>query len=116
MAPDLIAPATYVPRRRKRYRYRLRRLTPVGVAVVLAGAGGAWVGSHQSSEPIASAAAPHGTAHVAAPKAAVRKATPERLLVGGALVAHTFTPDLLGAAAILVDASTGRVLWEQHAH
>ncbi len=116
MAPDLIAPATYVPRRRKRYRYRLRRLTPVGVAVVLAGAGGAWVGSHQSSEPVASAATPRVSAHIAAPKTLVQAAAPERLLPGGALVAHTFAPKLLGAAAILVDASTGRVLWEQRAH
>jgi len=111
VAPDLIAPAAHVPRRRKRYRYRLRRLTPVGVAVVLAGAGGAWVGSHQSPEPIASAA-PRVSAHVAVAKAAA----PERLLTGGSLVAHTFAPKLLGAAAILVDAKTGRVLWEQRAH
>jgi hypothetical protein len=34
--------------RRKRYRYRLRRLTPLGVAVLFAAAGGAWVGSHLS--------------------------------------------------------------------
>jgi len=116
VAPDLIAPATYAPRRRKRYRYRLRRLMPVGVAVVLAGAGGAWVGSHQSREPSASAATPRGSAHVAAPRAPGRKVAPERLLAGGALVPHTFTPKLLGAAAILVDAKTGRVLWEQRAH
>jgi serine-type D-Ala-D-Ala carboxypeptidase (penicillin-binding protein 5/6) len=117
VAPDLIAPATYVPHRRKRYRYRLRRLTPVGVAVVLAGAGGAWVGSHQSPEPIASASTPRGSAaHVAAPQAPGQKAAPERLLAGGALVPHTFTPKLFGAAAILVDAKTGRVLWEQRAH
>jgi D-alanyl-D-alanine carboxypeptidase len=54
--------------------------------------------------------------HVAAPKAPGRKVAPERLLAGGALVAHTFTPKLLGAAAILVDAKTGRVLWERRAH
>lgn len=121
MAPELIAPATYVPLSRKRYRYRLRRLTPVGVAVVLAGAGGAWVGSHQSPKPIASAATLRGSAHAAAPnapaaKVRARKVTPERLLAGGALVPHTFTPKLLGAAAILVDTNTGRVLWEQRAH
>lgn len=116
MAPDPRAPATYAPRRRKRYRYRLRRLTPVGVAVVLAGAGGAWVGSQQSSGPVVSAATPRVSARVAAPSAPVRKATPERLLAASALVPHTFTPKLVGAAAILVDADTGRVLWEQRAH
>jgi D-alanyl-D-alanine carboxypeptidase (penicillin-binding protein 5/6) len=122
MAPDLVVPATYVPRRRKRYRYRLRRLTPVAVAVLLAGAGGAWVGSHTSPEPVAAAAMPRVSGHVAAAKAPLRKtplqkaAAPERLLTGGALVSHTFKPKLLGAAAILVDASTGRVLWQQRAH
>ena len=29
---------------------------------------------------------------------------------------HAFSPTLLGAAAILVDAHTGRVLWADHAH
>jgi D-alanyl-D-alanine carboxypeptidase/D-alanyl-D-alanine carboxypeptidase (penicillin-binding protein 5/6) len=118
VAPDLIAPATYVPReRKKRYRYRLRRLTPVAVAVVLAGAAGAWVGSHQASDPVASVATPRVAARVAAaPKVVAPKTTPERLLSGGSLVSHTFRPGLLGASAILVDGSTGRVLWEQRAH
>jgi D-alanyl-D-alanine carboxypeptidase (penicillin-binding protein 5/6) len=117
VARDLIAPPAYVPRRRKRYRYRLRRLTPVGFAVVLAGAGGAWVGSHQAADPPPSTS-PRIASRIAVPKAPVRKKTPapERLLAGGSLVAHTFTPKLLGAAAILVDAKTGRVLWAEHAH
>ena len=91
------------------------------VAVVLAGAGGAWVGSHQSPKSIASVATPRSSVLAALPsvpaaKIAARKPAPERLLIGGALVPHTFTPKLLGAAAILVDASTGRVLWGQSAH
>lgn len=116
MAPDLIVPATHVPRRRKRYRYRLRRLIPVAVAIMLAGAVGAWFGSHASPQPVAPMATPRISAHVAAPKAPLQKAAPERLLTGGTLVAHSFTPKLLGAAAILVDANTGRVLWQQRAH
>jgi D-alanyl-D-alanine carboxypeptidase (penicillin-binding protein 5/6) len=121
---DLIVPASYAadrPRRRRR-RYRLRRLTPVAVAVVFAGAGGAWVGSHQSPEPVASLATPRVAGLVAAPNvpaskvAAPKVAAPERLLAGGALVSHTFAPKLLGAAAILVDAHTGRVVWADHAH
>jgi D-alanyl-D-alanine carboxypeptidase (penicillin-binding protein 5/6) len=112
----LIVPATYVPRRRKRYRYRLRRLALLGFVVVLAGVGGAWVGSQQSTVHVTSAATPRHSARIAAPKASVRKAPPERLLAGGTLVTHTFRPKLLGAAAILVDAKTGRVLWEQRAH
>jgi D-alanyl-D-alanine carboxypeptidase len=41
---------------------------------------------------------------------------PERLLVGGSLLAHRFAPGLLGRAAVLVDARDGRVLWASHAH
>jgi serine-type D-Ala-D-Ala carboxypeptidase (penicillin-binding protein 5/6) len=109
---DLSEPAAYAPRRRKRYRYRLRRLTPVGAAVVFAGLTGAWVGAHQSAQPVASIA-PRSPALVAAP---AHRAAPERLLAGGTLLKHTFAPRLLGAAEILVDADTGRVLWERNAH
>ena len=105
------------PSRRKRYRYRLRRLTPVWVAVVLAGLGGAWVGKHQTSAPLASTTTqPRHTqvVHFAAkPLAAVAA---ERLLVGGSLLRHTFSPKLLGSAAVLVDGRTGRVLWARNAH
>lgn len=105
------------PRRRKRYRYRLRRLTPVGVAVLLAGLGGAWVGSRQSTTPLASAALTPRRARVVhfASKPVVA-AKPERLLVGGSLLHHTFAPRLLASAAVLVDAKTGRVLWGENAH
>src|SRR5437868_13759074 len=113
--PDLIAPAAYVPRGRKRYRYRLRRLTPVAVAVLVAGLAGAWVGAHKAADPVASAAL-REPAHVAVPRVVAKKAAPERLLAGGALVAHTFAPQLGGKAEILVDANTGRVLWERNAH
>ena len=113
--PDLIAPATHIPRRRKRYRYRLRRLTPVVIAVVFAGLAGAWVGAHQAPQPLASVAA-HVAARLAVPNAPVQKPAPERLLAGGALLTHRFAPRLLGAAEILVDANTGRVLWERNAH
>ena len=106
------------PRRRKRYRYRLRRLTPVGVLVLLAGLGGAWVGSHQASTPLASAAAQprqSQAVHFAAKPVAVAVA-PERLLTGGSLLHHTFTPKVLASAAVLVDGKTGRVLWARNAH
>jgi serine-type D-Ala-D-Ala carboxypeptidase (penicillin-binding protein 5/6) len=102
--------------RRKRYRYNLRRLRPVGVAVVLAGLGGAWAGSHQTSSPLAVAATPRRVpvAHVAPKPAAI--AAPAPLLVGGSLRRHTFSPELLASAAVLVDAKTGRVLWAKSAH
>jgi serine-type D-Ala-D-Ala carboxypeptidase (penicillin-binding protein 5/6) len=105
------------PPRRKRYRYRLRRLTPVGFLVLLAGLGGAWAGSHQTSTPLASAATPPPQTHVvhfaAKPVAAV---VPERLLVGGSLLHHTFSPKVLASSAVLVDGKTGRVLWARNAH
>ena len=107
------------PRRRTRYRYRLRRLTPVGVAVLLAGFGGAWVGSHQTSTPLASAAAPPRqgqVVHFAAKPVAVAAVAPERLLTGGSLLHHTFAPKVLASAAVLVDGKTGRVLWARNAH
>ena len=105
------------PSRRKRYRYRLRRLTPVWVAVVLAGFGGAWVGKHETSAPLAPVAKPTRHAqvvHFAAKPIAV--VAPERLLVGGSLLSHSFSPKLLASAAVLVDGKTGRVLWEKNAH
>jgi serine-type D-Ala-D-Ala carboxypeptidase (penicillin-binding protein 5/6) len=106
------------PRRRKRYRYRMRRLMPIGVAILAAGLSGAWVGAHQSSTPIASAAAP--PAHVRPPRAHAKKhvapVKPVRLLFTGSVVSHTFTPRLLTPSAILVDETTGRVLWQLRPH
>jgi len=75
------------------------------------------VGSHQSATPLASAAGPPPL-RIAAPAAAVPAvvAAPEHLLTGGTLLTHTFSPALLASSAVLVDADTGRVLWELHAH
>jgi D-alanyl-D-alanine carboxypeptidase len=106
---------------RKRYRYRLRRLTPVGLAIAAAGLGGAWIGSHQPSTPLAVAMTPdvpHVVHVVRTPVVHVKQkaAPPERLLLGGSLISHTFSPQILGAAAVLVDGKTGRVLWAKHAH
>jgi serine-type D-Ala-D-Ala carboxypeptidase (penicillin-binding protein 5/6) len=111
------------PRRRKRYRYRLHRLTPVALAVVVAGLGGAWVGSHQSATSAAVAATPpvrstRGLRFLAAPATHARRQAPkaERLLVGGSLLRHRFRPGLYAASAVLVDAKSGRVLWARRAH
>jgi D-alanyl-D-alanine carboxypeptidase len=52
--------------------------------------------------------------HVAAKPAVV--AAPERLLFGGSLLRHTFSPGLLASSAVLVDGETGRVLWGERAH
>jgi serine-type D-Ala-D-Ala carboxypeptidase (penicillin-binding protein 5/6) len=114
--------------RRKRYRYRLRRLAPVGLLVVFAGLGGAWIGSHRPTNAIGSNVALAGVAHrpVADKKPSDKKSAamdrrrhvvaPEPLLAGGSLLRHRFAPQLAGAAAVLVDAKTGRVLWARRAH
>ena len=85
--------------------------------MIAAGLGGAWVGSHQSATPLASAAGPPPL-RVAAPAPAVPAvvAAPEHLLTGGSLLPHTFSPALLASSAVLIDADTGRVLWALHAH
>jgi serine-type D-Ala-D-Ala carboxypeptidase (penicillin-binding protein 5/6) len=109
-------------RPRKRYRYRLRRLTPLGLAIVAAGLGGAWAGSQQGGTSIATAAggsaSPEVPHVVRIPVVHTKQAAaaPVRLLQGGSLLRHTFRPRLLGAAAVLVDARTGRVLWQKNAH
>jgi D-alanyl-D-alanine carboxypeptidase (penicillin-binding protein 5/6) len=101
---------------RKRYRYRLRRLTPVAGLIVLAGLGGVWVGSHQHAAPAATIAAAQGPLGGIAPVATKVVQRPEQLLRDDSLLSHAFTPALLGRSAILVDASSGRVLWQMHAH
>jgi len=101
---------------RKRYRYRLRRLVPLGVAVVLAGIGGAWIGQRQHIAPAATIAAAPGPVYVQRP--AVEKTIVEReqLLSADATVAHAFRPGLLAKSAILVDRDTGRVVWSLRSH
>ena len=103
------------PPRRKRYRYRLRKLIPVFVVALVAGGAGAWAGSRQHAAPVATLAAPPTPrAVVVAP--VVTKTIHREQLLHAAPVAHTFRPALLAEAAILVDGSSGRVLWQLHAH
>src|SRR3954447_3761781 len=89
---------------------------PVAGLVVLAGIGGAWVGSHQQAAPAATIAAARGPVGAIAPVATKIVQHPEQLLRDDSLLSHTFTPALLGRAAIVVDASSGRILWQMHAH
>jgi len=105
------------PTRRTRYRYRVRRLTPVLVVAILAGGAGAWAGSRQHGAPVATIAAPQAPqAPAAAVGSAAKKTVHHVQLLHAEPIAHAFKPTLLGKAAILVDASTGRVLWQLHAH
>jgi len=110
-----VPPASRRPRR-TRYRYRLRRLTPVAAVVVVAALGGAWVGSHKPATPVAAAASVSPQVPHVVRVPVVVEARPERLLDGRSVLRHRFTPGLLGAAAVLVDARTGRVLWAKRAH
>lgn len=115
-------------RRRRRYRYRLRRLAPLALAATAAFAVGAWAGHHrtpasaqaagrggQVAAPAEDPAASRST-HAATTAAATAPVTPLTLLHGPPLLAHRLTAHLAAAAAILVDADTGRVLWALHPH
>jgi serine-type D-Ala-D-Ala carboxypeptidase (penicillin-binding protein 5/6) len=92
------------------------------VLALLAVVAGAWVGARR---PAATVTAP-AVAPVVLPAPAVHKAAPvlpavvpmapEHLLSGDDLAPHAFSPPLSDAAAIVVDAGTGRVIWAQNAH
>ena len=97
---------------RKRYRYRFRRLVPVGVVTVLAAIGGAWFGARHATPP--AAAAPPRAPAVDAVR--VLRVAPERLVTGTPLLQGRLRRPLLAASAILVDANTGRVLWQLQPH
>ena len=110
--------ARRVPRPQKRYRYRLRRLSPLLAVMLVAAVAGAWVGARRSTATITQAAA-GPQVQIAVPVVhtiAAPKVARERLLSAGSPVRHTFAPKLTAAAAILVDANTGRVLWSLHGH
>ena len=100
---------------RRRYRYRFRRLVPVGAVAVLAAATGVWFGARHATAPAAAAATP-AAQPAAAHVVRVTRAAPERLVVGTPLLQGRLRKPLLAASAILVDASTGRVLWQLHPH
>jgi D-alanyl-D-alanine carboxypeptidase (penicillin-binding protein 5/6) len=121
---------TAPPRRRRRTRYRLRRLSPLGLAVLAAFLAGAWTGSHRSTasaqaagadSPVAVAAGPSGAAMTTTTAATTTGTTtapikPLTLVHGPALLAHRLQSPLTAAAAILVDADNGQVLWALHPH
>jgi len=121
---DVLEPVVR-PRRRRR-RYRLRRLIPVAVVVLLAFAGGFYVGA-RGSGPTAQASA-SGPQAEAAPAAAAAKpataSTPKtkplppvaRLLHGPPALAGRLSAPIAAASAIVVDADTGQVLWTKNAH
>ena len=90
--------------------------------VVARGLGGAWVGlaPERSAARLGRAADAAGARSRAAD--VVPKRGRRRVAGAGAparrrlALSHAFSPRLAGAAAVLVDAKTGRVLWGLHAH
>jgi D-alanyl-D-alanine carboxypeptidase len=123
---DALASAADSRRQRRRYRYRLRRLAPVGLLVLLAFAAGVWSGAHHtasvqqaagSGAPVAAPAdEPQPPAPAPAPKKAAVPVAPLHLVHGPPTLAGRLHGRLAAAAAILVDAGTGQVLWAKHPH
>lgn len=90
---------------------------PVVAVMVVAAVAGAWVGARRPTAMITQAAGRE--TQLAVPVQHTIAATvvaPERLLTADSLLPHTFSPRLSAAAAIVVDAETGRVLWGLRDH
>jgi len=114
---DVLTPVA--PRKRRRRRYRLRRLLPLALLAGGALAAGLLVGWRGAGA---------GKAHALPPPAVRRRETSHRiatsaaparqlvLLHGRPQLAGDLHARLLAPEAILVDAQTGRVLWERSAH
>lgn len=80
-------------------------------------AAGAWAGARRPAASVA--AAIQGPIVVDKPAAHTERAVPmapEHLLSAANTVPHAFSPALSAAAAIVVDAGTGRVIWQHDAH
>lgn len=89
----------------------------MGVLVLAAVVAGAWVGARRPAATVSAAAS--GPLVVGAPAVHTVRSVPmapEHLLTATSLVPHAFSPSLSARAAIVVDAGTGRVLWQLHPH
>ncbi len=89
----------------------------MGALVFAAVVAGAWVGARRPTATV-NAAAP-GPLVIDAPAVHTVRAVPmapEHLLSATSLAPHAFSPPLSAKAAIVVDASTGRVLWQLNPH
>lgn len=119
--PPILQP---VRRRRRRRTYWRRRLGAALVLVGIAALSSAWLlTGHRTQTRAALGAKP--TAPPAGTPAPKEKPQPQPEpepepvplhLLTGAPPPHTFTPPLSGKAAIVIDASTGRVIWSQNPH
>lgn len=102
---------------RPRRKYRLRRLTPIALLVLAAVVAGAWVGARRPASTVNAAAS--GPLVIDAPAVHAEHAVPlapEHLLSATSVMRHSFSPRLTAQAAIVVDAGTGRVLWQLKPH
>jgi D-alanyl-D-alanine carboxypeptidase len=120
---DVLTP---VARRRRRRRYRFRPLAALGVVLLAAFGVGVWLGSHHGASgtpqaagrgpQILASSADDRSSHSTKPRMASAPLGPVVLLHGPPLLAGRLHGGLESRAAILVDAGTGRVLWELHPH
>ena len=89
----------------------------MGALVLAAVVAGAWVGARRPAETVNAAAS--GPLVIDAPVVHSLRAVPmapEHLLSATSLVPHAFSPPLSARAAIVIDAGTGRVLWQRRPH
>jgi serine-type D-Ala-D-Ala carboxypeptidase (penicillin-binding protein 5/6) len=115
MSLDVLTPVA--PRRRRR-RYRLRRLLPLVFVAALALVGGivaGWRGHVSGGVQPALLRTEQPRQHQVV-RTIATPARPLVLLHGSPLLAGQLHSRLLAPEAILVDAHTGRVLWQKHAH
>lgn len=90
---------------------------PVALLVLAAVVAGAWVGAHRPAPTVNAAVS--GPVVIDGPAVHAVQAVPmapEHLLSATSIVPHAFSPPLSARAAIVIDAGTGRVLWQRHPH
>ena len=89
----------------------------MGTLVLAAVVAGAWVGARRPAATVNAAAS--GPLVIDAPAVHTVRAVPmapDHLLSASNLAPHAFSPPLNAKAAIVVDAGTGRVLWQRNPH
>jgi serine-type D-Ala-D-Ala carboxypeptidase (penicillin-binding protein 5/6) len=90
---------------------------PIVLLVLAAVVAGAWVGARRPSAAVDAAGS--GPLVIGPPAVHTERAVPlapEHLLSDANLVHHVFSPPLSTPAAIVVDAGSGRVLWQRRPH
>jgi D-alanyl-D-alanine carboxypeptidase (penicillin-binding protein 5/6) len=99
-------------RRSRRARHLRRRFTALALVLAAAVSAGFVARGHHGGSGTPDAAAATPQVHHTPRPVAVAPAP----LVSGTPIAHVFSPPIGGRAAIVIDASTGNVLWSLHPH